>query len=303
MRLPHRDQTGIIAARMSTTDESPAPRPEAYLRIGVTGHRPGAKLSPEQANAVRRCVDRILADIAQLTRAVVERDAWAFSSRRPNISVASPLAEGADRIVAEAGLAAEFGLSAILPFGRADYRTDFESEASRLAYDALLAKAGAVFELDGRRDAAARAYEAAGLLMLANADIVIAIWDQMPAEGIGGTALIVERAMAEDVPVILIDPREPDVPAILWRADSALPTARESIESVPRRPLGNTLSTVLDIVVGPPKDETERVPLKAVPGRNGASLEFRDRLPAAAVPAGRAPAQMERRPHAAAAAG
>ena len=66
-----------------------------------------------------------------------------------------------------------------------------------------------MFELDGRGKTAARAYEAAGLLMLANADIVIAIWDQLPADGIGGTALIVEHAVAEGVPVILIDPRTP----------------------------------------------------------------------------------------------
>jgi hypothetical protein len=247
---------------MNTPDQAPAPRPEAYLRLGVTGHRPGPKLSPEEAAAVARTVDRILAEIASATRAVVERDAWAFSSRRPNISVASALAEGADRIVAESGLAAGYGLSVILPFARAEYRSDFASEASRLEYDSLLAKAGAVFELDGRREAADRAYEAAGLLMLANADIVIAIWDQMPAEGIGGTALIVEQAMTADVPVILIDPRHPDEPALLWRADSALPTARESIETVTRRPLGETLPAVIDIVVGPPKDPHERGPLQ-----------------------------------------
>lgn len=262
MRFPPPGQKGAAAARMSTSDESPAPRPRAFLRIGVTGHRPGPKLSAEQADAVRRAVDRILADIAQLTRAVVERDSWAFASRRPEISVVSPLAEGADRIVAEAGLAAQFGLSAILPFGRADFRTDFESEASRQAFDLLLSKSEAVFELDGKREAAARAYEAAGLLMLANADLVIAIWDQMPADGVGGTALIVEQAMAADVPVILIDPRVPDEPAILWRADSALPTAREGIETIPRRPLGDTLSTVVDIIVGPPRDPHERRPLE-----------------------------------------
>jgi hypothetical protein len=247
---------------MSNTDEAPAPRPRAFLRIGVTGHRPGPKLAEAQAAAARRAVDRILGEIEDITRAVVERDAWAFSSRRPELQIISPLAEGADRIVAESGLAAGFGLNAVLPFARAEYRNDFESGAARAEFDGLLAKAGAVMELDGKRDAEARAYEAAGLLMLANADIVLAIWDQMPADGIGGTAIIVERAMAEDVPVILIDPRNPDEPAILWRADSALPTARESIESVPRRQLGNTLPAVIDILVAPPKDSHELGPLR-----------------------------------------
>ena len=247
---------------MTMTDEPLAPRPRAFLRVGVTGHRAGPKLLPEQVAAVRRAVDAILADIERLTREVVERDAWAFSSRRPEISIVSSLAEGADRIVAEAGLAAGFALDAIVPFARADYRGDFESAPSRTEFDGLLAKCGAVFELDGKREAEGRAYEAAGLLMLANADIVIAIWDQMPAEGIGGTAVIVEQAVAEEVPVILIDPARPDEPAILWRADTALPTAREGIEAVPRRPLGNTLSDVMGIVVGPPSDPHERKPLE-----------------------------------------
>src|SRR5262249_3088114 len=158
-------------------------------------------------------------------------------------------------------LAAGLGLSAILPFGRADYRNDFSGDGARRDYDALLARAADVFELDGRREAEARAYEAAGLLMLANADIVIAIWDQVPADGIGGTGVIGEQAMAEDGPVILIDPRKPDEAWILWRADAALPTAREGIESVTRRPLAETLAAVIDIVVAPPKDPHERRPL------------------------------------------
>ena len=44
------------------------------------------------------------------------------------------LAEGADRIVAQAGLSAGFALSAILPFGRGVYCDDFKSEASRAEF-------------------------------------------------------------------------------------------------------------------------------------------------------------------------
>ncbi|HUO89991.1 MAG TPA: DUF4231 domain-containing protein [Rhizomicrobium sp.] len=263
---------------MTTADESQAPRPRAYLRVGVTGHRPGPKLAPEAAVAVRGKVDDVLAEIAQLTGAAVARDGWAFADPEPRLVVVSALAEGADRIVAEAGLAAGLELSAILPFGRSEYRNDFATDAARRDYDGLLAKATAVFELDGRRDAEARAYEAAGLLMLANADIVIAIWDQMPADGIGGTALIVERAIAEDVPVILIDPRNPGKPSILWRADAALPTAREGIESVPRRPLAGTLPAVIEIIVAPPKDPHERKPLEELfrerPGRWSIAIAY-----------------------------
>jgi hypothetical protein len=229
------------------------PRPQASLRVGVTGHRVGAKFSDAQAEAVRSTIDHLLADIAAHAEQAVARNALAFAGGKPALSTISALAEGSDRIVAEAGLVRGLPLNVILPFSRADYRDDFESEASRKTFDSLLARAGAVFELDGNRETAERAYEAAGLLMLANADIVIAIWDQLPADGIGGTAKIVEHAVAEGVPVILIDPRTPNDASVLWRADLALPTARAGIEDVPRRALSSLLPDMISLMLAPPE--------------------------------------------------
>lgn len=238
-----------------STSELVLPLPRAFLRIGVTGHRIGAKFSDAAAAEVRKTIDRLLADMARLAGEAVARDAWAFVSATPVLSTVSALAEGSDRIIAEAGLAAGHGLNVILPFERGDYRNDFETAESRAAFDSLLARAGAVFELDGNRATAARAYEAAGLLMLANADIVIAIWDQLPADGVGGTALIVEHAVAEGVPVILIDPRAPSEASILWRADLALPTARTGIEDVPRRALEALLPEMISLMLAPPEGD------------------------------------------------
>lgn len=234
------------------------PKPRASLRIGVTGHRIGTKFSDAQAATVRTTIDRVLADIEGIAQHTVERHAWAFAPGKAILSTISALAEGSDRIVAEAGLAKGYPLNVILPFWRGDYRNDFEDEASRNTFDALLARAGAVFELDGDRQAAERAYEAAGLLMLANADIVIAIWDQLPADGIGGTAKIVEQAVAEGVPVILIDPRAPGDASVLWRADLALPTARAGLEDVPRRALTAVLPKMLAIMLAPPEGGERR---------------------------------------------
>jgi hypothetical protein len=202
---------------------------------------------------VRATVDGLLADITRLAQQTVKRHDWAFAPGEAVVSTISALAEGSDRILAEAGLAKGHPLNAILPFWRSDYRSDFASEASRQTFDLLLARAGAVFELNGSRDNAERSYEAAGLLMLANADIVVAIWDQLPADGIGGTAMIVEHAVAEGVPVILIDPRTPAAVALLWRADLALPTARAGIEDVPRRPLAPVLPQMIALLLEPPE--------------------------------------------------
>ena len=55
----------------------------------------------------------------------------------------------------------------------------------------------------------ARAYEAAGFVMLANIDLLIAIWDGEDAAGVGGTAQIVSRAIADGIPVIRLDPKNP----------------------------------------------------------------------------------------------
>lgn len=234
-------------------DAMALPKPQASLRIGVTGHRIGAKFSDAQAAAVRATIERILADIEQLAQQAVERNAWAFAGSKAVLSTISALAEGSDRIVADVGLKKGYPLNVILPFWRGDYRNDFESDASRKTFDTFLAQAAAVLELDGDRRAAERAYEAAGLLMLANADIVIAIWDQLPADGIGGTAKIVEQAVAEGVPVILIDPRTPDTASVLWRADLALPTARAGIEDVSRRALASVLPNMISIMLVPPE--------------------------------------------------
>ena len=249
------------------------PRPQASLRLGVTGHRIGTKFSEAQARAVRSTVDRLFAEIAAHAEKAVSRNAWAFSGGGPALSTISALAEGSDRIVAEASLDRGLPLNVILPFWRGDYRNDFESEASRKTFDSLLARANAVFELDGNRDAAERAYEAAGLLMLANADIVIAIWDQLPADGIGGTAKIVEHAVAEGVPIILIDPRAPGDASVLWRADLTLPTARAGIEDVPRRALSSVLPDMISLMLAPPEG-SERKGLETLLGERTRRWNF-----------------------------
>ena len=79
--------------------------------------------------------------------------------------------------MAEAGLAASFDLETVLPFARPEYMRDFEAPDSRRAFEALLERTLAIFELDGDASERPRAYEAAGFVMLANIDLLIAIWD------------------------------------------------------------------------------------------------------------------------------
>ena len=126
--------------RAQNMKELVLPLPKARLRIGVTGHRIGTKFSQSQADAVRSTIDRLLSDITRLAQQSVEANPWAFVEGEAVVSTISALAEGSDRILADAGLAQSHPLNVILPFARADYRRDFQSEESRQTFDALLTR-------------------------------------------------------------------------------------------------------------------------------------------------------------------
>jgi len=194
---------------------SPARHPSSPgLRIGVSGHRVPPKLPEESEAPLRALVDRTLAAIAATAR---------NANTASTLIIVSSLAEGSDRIVAAAGLAAGFALQAVLPFEKAEYERDFETPMSRSEFEELLGRACDVFELDGAADERPRAYEAAGLFMLANIDVLVAIWDGGVAAGIGGTAQIVERAIADGIAVVWIEPSHPNAMQISWPGSGAAP--------------------------------------------------------------------------------
>jgi hypothetical protein len=201
-----------------------APAPGICLRIGVSGHRVPPKL-PEQSQApLHRSVKRILETAVEAARIATGSDVGApADAAAKDFVIVSSLAEGSDRIVAEAGLEAGYTLEALLPFARSEYQRDFETDDSRAAFATLLGRATAVFELNGAADERPRAYEAAGFVMLANVDLLIAIWDGEKAAGVGGTAQIVGRALADGVPVIRLDPQNPDVVELSWSPPGELP--------------------------------------------------------------------------------
>ena len=176
------------------------------LRVGVTGHRPGPKLPDAVAPAVRATVARLFAVISDAAR-----EGRRPSGRRRPLVVVSSLAEGADRIVAEAGLACGAALDVVLPAPRAFYERDFTTTASKATTARSWPTARSVVELeepDGRV-AMERGYEAAGLLMLDSSDLLITVWDEGPAAGIGGTGNIVERAARRGMPIVLVNPAAP----------------------------------------------------------------------------------------------
>ena len=167
---------------------------------------------PEKSEApLRAHIDRILAAIAATARKA--------NSASPLVIVSS-LAEGSDRIVAAAGLAAGYALQVILPFARAEYERDFETPMSRREFEELLSRRRQCWS-SAAGPKSVRAYEAAGLFMLANIDVLITIWDGAVAAGIGGTAQIVERAIADGTVVVWIEPAHPNAIQISWPGSGA----------------------------------------------------------------------------------
>src|SRR4029077_20786370 len=72
---------------------------------------------------------------------------------------------------------------------------------------ALLRRAVRVQSLSGIKEAERDlAYLECGLLVVEEADLVIAVWDGKPSRGLGGTADIVANARNLTKPLILIDP-------------------------------------------------------------------------------------------------
>jgi hypothetical protein len=229
------------------------------------------KLPVESEAPVRAAVDHVLALIVgaanEAQRAYLSSLTSGAASDRPagdnvkcEFAIVSSLAEGADRIVAEAGLAAGFDLQVVLPVSRDEYARDFTTESSLTAYRQFLDRASAVFELDGAAEDRPRAYEAAGFVMLANVDIVIAIWDGKEANGIGGTAQIVSRAMADSIPTLWIEPANPKGLKLSCSPAGEVPPANASArpaEAFRDADANTVIGTIGEIVCPPAQQHTQ----------------------------------------------
>jgi len=113
----------------------------------------------------------------------------------------SSLAEGADRLVVRRVLSRPGArLVAVLPLSKLDYMADFESQQSREEFVALLNEAETVIEMPVA-DSRSGTYEQAGRYVVEHSDVLVAVWDGLPARGRGGTAEIVEWARSLGKPV------------------------------------------------------------------------------------------------------
>jgi hypothetical protein len=263
------------------------------LRIGVTGHRnlPGANFGGlEEAVAV------LLTTIGQTLRDAGARpygphgaerklkqrcQLWladalrALKLMRPsprevpperqtpvNWVVVSPLAKGADRLVAKAVLAMTANgpaaqatqpprLEVILPLPVDEYRHDFDTDDDLREFNELFTPvfhANAVTTLNPNfiaqshtdsSEARKAAYESVGRAVVDGCEILIAMWNGKLAQGRGGTADIVRYAVDAGRLVLWIDSENPtaDVRVLRRRSDKVVRPTTGSIEDFVCEPL------------------------------------------------------------------
>lgn len=161
------------------------------LVVGVTGHR---DIRRHDVRRLKREVDSVF------------RKLRTDFPHTPLI-VLSPLAEGADRLVARVGLRRGATLIVPLPMPAEQFVADFATETSRREFRLLCDRAAAVYAVpfvdpQYRADAPLtgvvrdRRYAAAGAYIAVNSDVLIALWDGEKSGRLGGTSCIVEYKLS-----------------------------------------------------------------------------------------------------------
>ncbi|CAN5448577.1 hypothetical protein BH11PSE5_BH11PSE5_26620 [soil metagenome] len=176
-----------------------APLAAVGFSVGIVGHRVERISDPA---AVRARIDEVIGAIDTALAAIAAHAPHCIYAR---LRLISALAEGADRLAASAALAVGLPLDVVLPFAPAEYSRDF-ADPSRAEFATLLGRAEAVLILDGNANARANAYDAAGVALLDNCDLLIAVWDGRPARGRGGTREVIEEAARRAMLVVIVSP-------------------------------------------------------------------------------------------------
>jgi hypothetical protein len=162
------------------------------LRVGVTGHRHLGD-DPGVAWFVHaRCA--LLLDRLQGLARLAHRRVCAYSA----------LAIGADQLFAQAALGLGIPLVGVIPFE--DYPLDFPG-ADRDTYEALLARCVKVQQLPNKRRSE-KAYFDAGKWVANQVEYLVAVWNGLPAAGLGGTGDVVAYAEKKKRIVLRINPAE-----------------------------------------------------------------------------------------------
>lgn len=166
---------------MTTASSSLPP----YWVVGLSGHR--------------RLSDPVVVGRALVSLLRSLRDEIGGS-----LGCVSSIAIGADTLFARAALSLALPWRVLLPMPAAEFSQDFEADDWQIA-EQLLAQAA---EVETRVTPSSRneAYLECGMDTVDQADLLIAVWDEKPARGTGGTGEIVAYARSLRKPLIILNP-------------------------------------------------------------------------------------------------
>lgn len=186
------------------------------IRIGVTGHRKLHDPAAVQAMVKKAIAAEVEKLFPEKTRQNIGRVRRAGTTAI-SLRVLSPLAEGADRVVARAVLSdPDARLDVVLPLTLEDYLEDFATEESKKEFRDLLARCRRPVSLRTRRiqddrhdpgdqaELRGQAYRQAGQYVVDHCDVLVAVWDSQPSRGRGGTAEIVHYGLEQNRPIIRV---------------------------------------------------------------------------------------------------
>jgi hypothetical protein len=120
-----------------------------------------------------------------------------------NLVGVTMLGPGADQLFARVVLELGGSLHVVVPATK--YRDAFDDEAAQRGYDELYAKATYFKRLDFT-DSTEHAHMEGGKAVVDRVEVLIAVWDGLPARGLGGTADVVAYAKQRGRPVEVIWP-------------------------------------------------------------------------------------------------
>jgi hypothetical protein len=227
--------------------------PRAILAVGVTGHR---NLRADAiTSTIAATLDGLFADLSCALRDAAQRESPFFSSAEPILRTVCMVAEGADLLGVQAARAAGSAIVCVLPFAFDEYARDFSSPTAANAARSLFEGADARLILPGERTEQARSYERANEIILANIDLLVAVWDGKRASGRAGTGDVVQSAISRKIPVVVIAPDRPEQATLLTAPDDedlANPIALD----LARKPLD--LPGLVSQVLSPPRGQGAR---------------------------------------------
>jgi hypothetical protein len=250
-----RDGGMVEPSAGQTTGHRAGGRPPAIVSIGVTGHRRiagGAASAAAVAVELGRTIDSL--------KAAADRQLGAEGiGGETQLRLVTMLAQGADLLAASQATQRAVPVAAILPGTVKAFRATFDRSGSVRKLDKQLSAVRWLCELPCQvvDDIA---FERANALILAQSDVLVAVWDGKLARGRAGTGDVVQAALNLGIPILVVDPAGKKETALIPASDALLLPRRAT--EFPRFAARLAFAPIVAPIVSPPRRTDQRSALQ-----------------------------------------